>query len=178
MDSEFKIFDSEDFYMIYDVSEYEDDEDNTHTESEWDQDMYDESMERISEEYDEWRGDCIIKYVARTSGWRGESSGIQYLDSPDLKDLISLGCDADILRIYKEDHEYTIELSHHDGKNFYTASKIDLNLSKKVLVEEANSAADCNCGYDLSEVLQRMSDNLYVSNATKQDLLEAIKESI
>jgi len=179
MDEEFKIFDSEDFYMTFDVSEYEDDEDNTHTETEWDQDLYDESLERVSKVYDAWRGeDCIIKYAASANGWRGTSEGIQYLDTPDLKDLIALGCDGDTLKIFFDKDQYMLAMMHHDGTNYYYVSKIDMNLSKKVLMEEAHTAADCNCGYDLSEILERMADHLYVSNATKQDLLDAIRESI
>ena len=179
MEEDLKIFDSEDHYVTFDVSEYDDDEDNTHTEMEFDSDLYEESMDRVSEEFCLWRGnDCIIKYSASANGWRGSSEGVQYLDTPDLKDLIALGCNGDTLKIFFDKDQYMLAMMHHDGTNYYYASKIDMNLSKKVLMEEAKVAANCNCGYDLSEVLERMGDNLYVSNATKQDLLDAIKESI
>ena len=177
MDSDYLIFDSENFYIQYDVSEYEDDEDNTHTEMDWDQDLYDELFDMVSSDFDEWKS-SILKVERTAHRWNGTHEGVKYYSDVELKEILSDGCDFDKLEIYKDNKQYLLVLYHHDGANYYYINKIDMSLTKKNLTEEAESACNHSDGWEVKEILQKLSDNLYPSNATKQDFLDVIQEVI
>ena len=137
--------------------------------------LYKEDFCFFKEVFDETMVADIFLVEGTVRRWTGDLETETLIDSCTLSKFIEcVGKDIEEIKLVLDTDKKILEYEgmHHDATNYFKVSLITKSMLKKELFRYAENSCD-----NLRETLLELSDNLYLSNCTKQDLLEVIQDN-